>query len=131
MQHDVNNNVITRDREMPYSPNVSVNALARYQWPMLDGMMSVQVDMSYFGEHNLNAIDHPALIQEGYSLVNARLGWSSDDGRWQAEVRALNIANKEYLNQAYDGTTFWAGTIISVPSRPGRIFGSVRYNFGR
>ena len=131
MQHDVNNNVITRDREMPYSPNVSVNALARYQWPMLDGMMSVQVDMSYFGEHNLNAIDHPALIQEGYSLVNARLGWSSGDGRWQAEVRALNIANKEYLNQAYDGTTFWAGTIISVPSRPGRIFGSVRYNFGR
>ena len=129
MQLDVNNNVVTRDRPMPYSPDVSVNALARYQWPMLDGMMSIQVDMAYFGEHTLNAIDHPGLTQDGYTLVNARLAWASDDGRWQADVSALNIGDVEYLNQAYDGTTFFVGTVIGVPNVPGRIYGSVRYNF--
>ena len=130
-QLDVNNNAVIRNRAMPYSPDVSVNALARYQWPMLDGMMSIQVDMAYFDEHTLNAIDHPGLTEDGYTLVNARLGWASDDGRWQADVTALNIGETEYLNQAYDGTTFFVGTVIGVPAQPGRIFGSVRYNFVR
>ena len=129
MQLDVNNNVVTRDRAMPYAPDVSVNALARYQWPMLDGMMSIQVDMAYFGEHTLNAIDHPGLTQDGFTLVNARLGWASDDGRWQADVTALNIGDVEYLNVAYDGTTFSGGAVVGVGNQPGRIYGSVRYNF--
>ena len=130
-QLDVDNGVTIRDHAMPYSPDLSFNGLGRYEWPMMAGMISVQVDMGYTDDYTMNAFDSPGLTQDGFALVNARLAWDSDDGRWQADVAVLNIGDKDYLQQAYDSTTGTGGQILAVAGQPRRIFGSVRYNFGR
>ena len=46
---------------MPNSPDVSFNALVRYERPMMNGMMAAQFDGQYVDKRTLNGIDHPSL----------------------------------------------------------------------
>ncbi len=128
-QEDVDNNVITRDRRMPFAPDMTFNGLVRYEWPALSGMLAVQFDWAYTDDYTMAAVDHPALLEESYWLSNAKVGWSSEDGSWELSAWVKNLNDADYYVNGFDTSTFSA-TIIKVPAAP-RIFGgTIRYNWG-
>ncbi len=129
-QEDVNNNVITRDRQMPFAPDVTFNGLVRYEWAAFaNGMMNVQFDWNYRDDYTTNAIDHPALTEDGFWLANARIGWISGDGKWELSAWVKNLTNEDYYVNGFDTSTF-SSTIIKVPGPPQQFGGTIRYNWG-
>ena len=118
---------VTRDRVMPNSPDQTFNGLVRYEWPVASGSVAAQLDFNYADERSVNGVDHPALIVDDFLVANARLGYITSDGKWEASVFVKNFTDEDYVNTSFDLSTFM-GTLINVPNPP-RWYGvTVRYN---
>jgi iron complex outermembrane receptor protein len=128
MQKDVEFGLETRDRPMPNSPNITFNGLGRYEWPAFGGYMSAQLDFNYVDERALNGIDHPGLIDDSYVVANARLGYVTEDGKWDASLWVKNFTDEEYVPTAFDLTTF-TGIIVDAPGAPRWFGATVRYSY--
>lgn len=127
-QLDVAYGPVVKDRPMPNSPDLTFNGLARYEWPALQGFMSAQIDMSYVDDRALNGIDHPGLIGDSYTLVNARIGYVTADQNWDLSLWVKNLGDEDYISTAFDITTF-TGVIIEAPGQPRWMGATVKYSF--
>ena len=121
---------ITRNRPMPNAPDVMLNGLARYEWAsFLGGRMSAQVDFNFVDTVTINAVDHPALVEGDYVVVNAKLGWTSADDRTDLELWVKNLGDEVYFPTAFEFSGFTGTTIRSV-APPRWIGGTFRHRFG-
>ena len=50
-------------------------------------------------------------LQKGYALVNARIGYEADDGKWRLDFFVENLFDKKYIRDA--GNT---GDAIGLPT---------------
>jgi iron complex outermembrane receptor protein len=128
VQKDVSFAGVTRDRPMPNSPDITFNGLGRYQWSALNGTMAAQVDFNYIEERVLNGIDHPGLFEDSYTIANARLGYTTQDGKWDASVWVKNFTDEDYVPALFDISTF-TGVIIDAPGAPRWVGATIRYSF--
>lgn len=46
--------------------------------------------------------NNPLLSEDGYWLLNARLGWTSFDDKWDVAIWVRNITQEEYMVYAFD-----------------------------
>lgn len=116
------------DRPMPNAPDVSFNALARYEWPAFGGMMNIQGDMNYLDDRTLEANGHPGLRGESYVLGNASIGWTNADEKWNLKLWVRNLGDKTYYHTIFDLTTI-SGQIEPVVGAPRWFGGTVGYRF--
>ncbi len=120
------------NRPMPNSPDVSFNALVRYEFPvnvdMFKGNMALQLDGQYVDERSLNGINHPSLLDGNYVVMNASVGWRSDDDKWEARLYVKNFTDEYYIPTVFDLATI-QGTNIEQAPAPRWFGGSLRYNF--
>jgi len=128
MQKSVSFGPVTRDRPMPNSPDLTFNGMGRYEWSAFNGAMAAQVDFNYIDERILNGIDHPGLFDDSYTIANARLGYVTGDGTWDASVWVKNFTDEDYVPGLFDITTF-TGAIIDAPGAPRWFGATLRYNF--
>ena len=110
---------------MTNSPDLTLNGLARYEWPMLQGNMALQMDFNWVDDRNLNAVPHPSLRAEDYLLINARLTytWGQNDN-WYMALWVENLTDEYYVPTAFDLTGF-TGSTIDIPGRPRWIGGTI------
>jgi len=127
-QKDVEFGGEVRDRPMPNAPDVTFNGLARYEWAIFDGMMAAQLDFNYVDERVLNGIDHPGLFDDSYFVANARLGYVTNDGKWDVSLWVRNLNDAEYVATTFDLSIF-TGAIIDAPGPPRWWGATVQYNF--
>ncbi len=119
---------VTKDRPMPNSPHVSYSGIGKYEWGMLGGTMGVQVDFNHVGDRSLSAIDHPALQVAGYTVVNARLSYTTNNRHLVGAVFVNNVTDKDYFPTIFDISTL-TGSLQRIPGAP-RWFGAeLRYNW--
>lgn len=83
-----------RDVNPTYAPEFQVMGMARYEWPALRGLVSVQADASYSDEYYHGLRNFDADILESYTMVGARLGWADLDGHWEATLSARNLTDE-------------------------------------
>ncbi len=95
----------------------------------MGGKVSAQVSGNYASSiSTTTSVTSTPRSCPSYVLANARLGWQSDDSRWQADVFVNNLTDKRYYTIGYDLSNA-TGSNSLVPGRP-RWYGvSVRYNF--
>lgn len=127
-QQDILFGGITRNRPMPNAPDITFNGMGRYEWPMFGGTMAAQMDFNYVDERSLSSIDHPALVIESYLVANAKLSYTTADGRWQAELWVNNFTDEEYVASAFDITTF-TGVVIDAFAPPRWFGATIRHNW--
>ena len=116
------------DQRMPQSPPWSVDGLLRYVWVVPQGRIAVESDARYVGKRYFNTVNHPALVDDGYTIVDARISYDTADGRWEIAVWGKNLANREYNVMGFDLTTS-NGTVIYEVSPPRWLGGSVSYRW--
>ena len=93
--------------DAPLVAKVSVNGLVRYARPAFGGTMSGQIDFNYKGDHKFNLVTTPAVLQDGYGVMNARIGDASGDGHWSIAVFGKNLTDTTYRSFGVDGTGFF------------------------
>jgi iron complex outermembrane receptor protein len=76
--------------------------------------------VQYFSPANdgANGISGYKAKQGAYALVNARIGWRSDDELWDAALIGRNLSNREYITTATDYGGLGAMTLIGRPGAP-------------
>jgi iron complex outermembrane receptor protein len=113
------------------SPEWNFNALVRYEWPMLGGVMAVQADTVYRDEHYFALTGAETVEEDGYWLTNASVTWSTEDRRWEGKVFVNNLGDTEYLVQTFDlsGTDVF-GLTEQYYGRPEWWGASVTYRWG-
>ncbi len=118
----------TRDVDPTYSPEKQFTAMARYAWPALNGMLNITGDVSYSDSFYYNLRNFDADQFDSYVMVNLGLGWTSEDGHWEARFKVNNVTQEHAGIQGFNITTGCGCNEISF--RAPRWYGfSVRYAF--
>jgi len=112
--------------EIPDSPQLTFNGLARYSMPIsagLEGML--QVDFNFVDDTYKNIDNDEYLKAKSYWLLNARVGVSSIDEKWSAMLWGKNLADETYYRERIDN--FGPQWVYETPGAP-RSYGiTVRY----
>lgn len=114
---------------MPYSPEKSWSAGAQYTFEMASGTLTPRIDVSYRSEKFTAPINTSNGAIDAYSLVNARLTWTSKEGDWVAAIEGRNLTDKLYYTTKTDAEPGLAGTYYAAPGLPRTITYSIKRNF--
>jgi iron complex outermembrane receptor protein len=81
----------------------------------------VLADASYRSKVFYSLANRGQNSQDGFWLVNGRIGIESPDARWEAAVYAKNILNKLYVSASYDnfGGIFPSQNFLGDPATYG------------
>ena len=117
---------IIRDVDPVYAPEFQAAGLIRYEWPAFGGMMNIQGDVSYSDEFFYNLRNFDADKYDSYTKVGARIGWASEDGRWDISLNFRNLTDERIGIHGFDLATLCGCNEISF--QPPRWYGlSLRY----
>ncbi|MCC7411884.1 MAG: TonB-dependent receptor [Gammaproteobacteria bacterium] len=107
------------DRAPPQAPSLSINGLARREWPFWQGHLAVQGDFNYVGDYQASVLNSPATEIPQYVIGNARLSYRSGDERWEAAVFVKNIADAGIRSYAFDlaASGFPYNQLVYLPPR--------------
>jgi iron complex outermembrane recepter protein len=89
----------------PFAPEFTVRLSADYFQPVAatGGNILLGADLRHVSSQFLSVDNRrPALFEDGYTLVNAYLGWASDNGRWSIRGGVKNITNEIYKTDAQE-----------------------------
>jgi len=118
---------ITADVNPTYAPEFQLNGLARYEWAALNGRMSVASDFAYSDSYFYNLRNFDADKFDSYFMLNARIGWTSENDRWEIAAQVKNITDERAGIQGFDLATLCGCNELSF--QPPRWFGlSIRHN---
>ena len=83
------------------APENKASLAAIYDWQFSGGSyMSFRLDYSYVDEQINDYVNQNTIIDE-IELWDARVGWTSADGNWQAAVWGKNLADEEFISHSY------------------------------
>jgi iron complex outermembrane receptor protein len=117
------------DHDLPQAPNVSANALARYEFALGAGTASIQGDVLYSDDFCFTTLCAPVEKEKGYTVANARIGYGAPDGRWEIAAFVNNLFEEEYRVYAFDSSLF-SGVVAGVYGKP-RWYGvTASFRFG-
>lgn len=120
---------ITLDARAPYTPKWKASLGVQYDFPLgAEGHLTPRVDVTYRSSLSTDARTVSASQLPSLTLVNARLGYSSDDSHWEASVYATNLLNKFYYYSVSDQTAAY-GIVTANPAPPREIGVSFKRNF--
>ncbi len=117
------------NHDLPQAPNVSANALARYEFPLGAGTASIQGDVIYSDDFCFTTLCAPVEKEKSYTVANARIGYGAPDGRWEVAAWVNNLFEEEYRVYAFDSSLF-SGVVAGVYGKP-RWYGvTASFRFG-
>ena len=86
-----------------------------FRVPVADTLeFSALLDVFYTSEYDASATFDPALMQDAYTKINARLGIGAAEGKWELALLAKNITDEEVLQ--FGGDTPLAGSTFGAKS---------------
>lgn len=89
---------ITKDLDLPRTPSLTFSVGAEQVFPLSDQFdVTVRGDYTYQSKMALDVQNTPALIQDGYGLLGARITLSPRDGNWEVSAYGKNLTNELYL----------------------------------
>ena len=92
--------------QMSFAPRWSGNASVTYEWDMGNDLQArFNVGGKYMSKFNTGSDLDPQKMQDGFGLVNARLGLGRQDKRWMVEVWGQNLTNETYKQVGIDAPT--------------------------
>lgn len=82
--------------EFPTAPELSFNALGRYEWPALGGQLAVQVDGNWNDDQFLEGSNSDASFEPSYSVWNGRVSYETGNERLGIALWVKNFTDEEY-----------------------------------
>ena len=121
--------VISRDRPMPNAPDWTFNGMVRYEWPsFFGGVSNIQFELEHVDDRSFGGIDHPAVLDGGYTVVDASIGWTSSDERWDLSLWVRNLNDEEYFLNGFQTSDVWSHNGF-IPAPPRWVGGSIGFNW--
>lgn len=116
------------DMVTPYTPKWSWSLGGQYEIPLKTGSIRARLDANYQGDVYTDAINNTSNLIKGYTVLNGRISWTSEDSTWQVALEVQNLTNKLYYLTLFDQLD-QAGTVVAQPAMPRTWAVSVKRNF--
>lgn len=121
---DINTGVSVIDRELAMTPEVTFNALARYEWDALGGTLSAQGDLQFVDEQYFDITNTTLGTEDSYTVGNLRATYVTGSGQSSVSLWVKNVTDEEYriyaiqvpglgFSQNMVGQPRWAGITVS------------------
>ena len=124
---DVFNGTITRDVDMAFAPNVTLNGVLRYTQPVFNGDINFQWDFNYKSKKFNDNFNNPSTDHGTHFVTNARLTYVPQSAQWEASFFVQNITDETNIIKV---STFGGLGFYQAVYDPPRWFGgSVRLNW--
>ncbi len=105
---------VAADRAVQNTPEFMSFLAATYTVPLSEGDLSVTGSWSRKGSIVQFETAVPEIDQEGYSLFDASIVWTSEDGTWTAGLHGKNLADERYKTAGYNFPTLGLENNITV-----------------
>ncbi len=106
------------------APEFSANLFARYEWELGSGAsIAAKVDYRYQDKSFYDPDESPLTLIPSYSLINARVAYTSKSGAWEIAAWAKNLGDEEYVRHIFSqrgGTVTFAN--YGAPRQVGLTF---------
>lgn len=90
---------------LSFAPKWSGSLSVTYEQPVASRLLlRGNIGAKYTSEYNTGSNLDPRKMQDALTLVNARIGLGTDDGRWTVEAWAQNLTDEDYYQVAFDAT---------------------------
>lgn len=97
---------VADQRAIQNTPETTANARLNYTIPVdwfgQNGFLALNGSASYRGDSQQFEFAIPLLDQEGFWLLDASAGWTSDDGRYGLSIHGRNLGDEEYITSGYN-----------------------------
>jgi outer membrane receptor protein involved in Fe transport len=115
--------------QMSFAPEWSGSLATTYEHNIGSSMLwRINVGAKYTSEYNTGSDLNPVKLQDALTLVNGRLGFGAQDGKWLLEAWAQNLTDEEYYQVVFDAT-LQTGTFDAYLGAP-RTYGvTFRFQF--
>ncbi|MDB6102647.1 MAG: hypothetical protein JWO52_2646 [Gammaproteobacteria bacterium] len=94
-----------RDVKPTYAPPVQATAMVRYEWEGLWGILHARASAHYSDSFFYNLRNFAADQFAAYTMVNAGLGWRSNEDQWEVNLDVKNLTNAHAGVQGFDLAT--------------------------
>lgn len=82
------------------APKNSSNLALIYDLPVATGNMDFRLEFTHADKQRTDFVDD-RIIQDAYDLIDARIGWTSPDEKWDVAVWGKNITDEDYISHMY------------------------------
>lgn len=87
-----------------FAPEWSATASITYEWTLSDAMRArFNLGGKWMSDFNTGSDLDVEKQQDGYTILNARVGLEGRDRRWAVELWAQNLTDEEYVQVGFDG----------------------------
>ncbi|NDH40479.1 MAG: TonB-dependent receptor [Gammaproteobacteria bacterium] len=119
---------ITKDNDLPNTPDYTLSLMAQYDIPMKSGdSISLRADYVTKDDYYSRPENLPENLIDNYKNLNLLATYRTADGRWQISGGVRNATDEFYYESVTPFATF--GLSFGQPVRPRTYYGSVSYNF--
>jgi iron complex outermembrane receptor protein len=104
---------LVADRRPAYASKWKLTGLARYQFPIADGIdAALQADGNYTSGYFIQISNYSLLRQKGYALLNLRASLLQPGKGWRLEASVENVADKRYKQGQFDVSEAFGNTNV-------------------
>lgn len=118
----------TVDREIPFAPEIELNAMIRYEWPLEFGYLALQVDGTYTSDNYLQLNSFSTNANNSYVIANVLASVTSRNERWRLYARANNVMDEDYEVSAFDTSSDFGNLIVAF-NKPRAYEVGLRYSW--
>lgn len=88
--------------KLPKAPAWTINGGAQYAFLISEsaGSLKLRGDLTYRSKTYHDPANSAPIVQKGYMLLDARIGWESPDERWELALYGKNLTDKFYFTSA-------------------------------
>ena len=106
-----------QDGVIPKTPEWTFDLSVQRAWEKERlGRWVARADLSYRSAFFHDVANSPQVRQEGYELLNLRLGWSPSSELWELSFFATNVGDTVYLEHGFNSPP--AGSATAITGRP-------------
>ena len=108
--------------------DVTLNGMARYQWPMFSGTMALIASFYWQDDTWYDIQNFDSSRADSYIVGNLRLKWTSENDDWAVSAFVNNIADEKFITYTFDFTGPGGFNQLHY-GKPRWFGGSVRYSW--
>ena len=82
--------------EIPRAADSTLNVATEFNFPIRQGELELRLDYRQTGDFFFDLNEQAAGEEKSYGLLDARLGYSPESGRWDIALWGKNITDEEY-----------------------------------
>lgn len=119
---------ITLDNKLPFTPELTANVGAAYRILLGSaGSLTPRLDFMYSSGYFIDIDNTPAVEQDPYAWLNARLTYMPESAQFELFAAVTNLTNRAVIGSGVSSPANGSQIVSYLPPR--MIYGGARFNF--